>query len=280
VFVTRGSANRHGETHNEKMTMYPCPLAEEYGCEQVFGRKEAAERHVQTQHSLVSTRYPCPEAAQFGCQLDFSSTTKATQHAKLHTHPIVCSRQGCNERFKTMGDALAYETNPDHVAVSASKLFVCTVPNCRINVAGKRLVNKTTSDRHMQMHVSYGHVQNSDEYPPRQVEDVFQHSRHLLYWQIYANNLSDEDESQKHQGGACDVIEASRSVEIALEHSQHASKEKCETQDNSPYEVPEEELLSLQPLKLSEERRRCIMETNRAVWGMFTLCYDSSYRIH
>ncbi|KAF2187476.1 hypothetical protein K469DRAFT_725428 [Zopfia rhizophila CBS 207.26] len=245
TFLYAKSAMQHAAAAHGygQQTMYPCPLAEEYGCEQVFVRKEGAERHADTQHLGIRMRYPCPEAARFSCQVHFLDKNAAARHAKGHTHPVGCSRQGCKAQFKTVEGAWAHESSPDHVAVSTFKLFVCTVPSCRIAVAGKRLVGETTMHRHMEKHVSRGHVQNSVEYPPRQVEEMFRHSRHRLYWQI---SLGSE--------------------EIALENTPHASEEDDETQDNLPSEVPEEELLSFQPGMLSEERRLCILEGNRVLW--------------
>lgn len=105
----------------------------------------------------------------------FTRKEAADSHAEFHTHPTLCLRLGCTLRFETVEDCWAHENKPDYV--STSKLFLCTVPMYR-RVVSSRPLEKKSVRRHIEIHVSHGHMQDHAQHLPRQVDETFRQSMH------------------------------------------------------------------------------------------------------
>lgn len=263
TFLYATTAIQHAAAAHGYGQQYPCPYGSEYDCSQVFGSKGSANRHGETH---LERKFPCPLAAEYGCENAFSREDVAKNHAKFHTHPFVCSRQACTERFETVKDAWAHESRPDHV--STSKLFLCTVPMCRRAVSRRGLMEKSVP-AHMDMHVSHGHVQDQVQYLPQQVDETFRQSVHSLYWQIRARNHIMEAKNREDLGGSCEVTGASVAEENDFKDTVVASEENDESH-GALFAILVEEPASLHSGPMPEERRLCILKQNIVLWGLYT----------
>ncbi|RSL43185.1 hypothetical protein CEP54_015184 [Fusarium duplospermum] len=111
----------------------------------------------------------------------------------MHTHPVPCLHQNCDERFETSTDALQHAIDINH---STRGLFFCPLPTCRSSVARKPLcLSKAKS--HFRIHVRRGHIGVSDELVPQPVETLTFRGKLPLFWdmiQCVGVDLADEDE--------------------------------------------------------------------------------------
>lgn len=94
---------------------FPCPVAKEYNCSQMFTQAASAKRHADNAHLGLKKEvtYLCPFADEVNCTRSFTNHRNAKLHAKSK-HPervLPCpmaARTGCDELFMSVGEAEAH----------------------------------------------------------------------------------------------------------------------------------------------------------------------------
>ncbi|CAG7557760.1 unnamed protein product [Fusarium equiseti] len=222
VFGSRNGLKDHKASPAHSTTKYDCPYKEDpvFQCSEVFDSEKAASRHVKKEHEEHEVvLYPCPGAEDYNCDRTFVEKSNATahhrdvhlnvkkictycgkqvknlaKHVKLHEQfPCPFSSAICPKRFKTIEEAFAHATDPEHRP--AVSLYTCPLSTCHLAVKDRGLP-KTQMQAHWNVHIQKNHVSSKEKLvltpwicPPFRQLELFRR----IYEQRWEDLMSDQN---------------------------------------------------------------------------------------